>query len=141
MKLVCEVFGVSRSNASARQSRPAMWHDGHQFGQIDGASVMEEIRRVVGDLPSYGYRRVCGTLCNDRVAVGLVPLNVKRIYRVMRAHGLLMRRRVTARRSQRRHDGKVAAARSNQRWRSDGFEFRSDCCTQRKLHCKPQSKP
>jgi len=87
--------------------------------------VVEEIRRVVGDLPSYGYRRVWEALRNERVAAGQVPLNVKRIYRVMRAHGLLMQRRLTQPRSQRRHDGKVAVARSNQRC-SDGVEFRCD---------------
>ena len=29
-------------------------------------------------------------------------------------------------RSQRRHDGKVTVGKSNQRWCSDGFEFRCD---------------
>lgn len=126
MKLVCEVLGVSRSNVSARLSRPATWRDGRQSRQPDDASVVEEIRRVVGDLPSYGYRRVCGTLRNERVAVGLVPFNAKRVYRVMRTHGRLMQCRPNPPRPQRRHDGKVAVARSNQRWRSDGFEFRCD---------------
>jgi putative transposase len=37
---------------------------------------------------------------------------------------LLLQRR--AARRERRHDGKVAVAKSNQRWCSDGFEFRCD---------------
>lgn len=94
--------------------------------QTDDAVVVEEIRRVIADLPSYGYRRVWGTLRNERVAAGQVPFNAKRIYRVMRTHSLLMQRRPTPPRQQRRHDGKVAVARSNQRWCSDGFEFRCD---------------
>ncbi|HDR9044058.1 TPA: DDE-type integrase/transposase/recombinase [Burkholderia vietnamiensis] len=94
--------------------------------QTDDAVVVEEIRRVIADLPSYGYRRVWGTLRNERVAAGQVPFNAKRIYRVMRTHSLLMQRRPTPARQQRRHDGKVAVARSNQRWCSDGFEFRCD---------------
>ncbi|KVC40108.1 transposase, partial [Burkholderia pseudomultivorans] len=57
---------------------------------------------------------------------GQVPFNAKRIYRIMRTHGLLMQRRPAPPRPQRRHDGKVAVARSNQRWCSDGFEFRCD---------------
>ncbi|CAN0620863.1 protein of unknown function [Burkholderia multivorans] len=57
------------------------------------ASVVEEIRPVVSDLPSYGYRRVWGTSRNERIAVGLVPFNTERIYRVMRTHGPLMQRR------------------------------------------------
>ncbi|WP_155741136.1 IS3 family transposase, partial [Burkholderia pseudomultivorans] len=126
VKLVCEVLGVSRSNVSARLSRPATWRDGRQSRQTDDASVVEEIRRVVGDLPSYGYRRVWGSLRNERIAAGQVPFNAKRIYRIMRTHGLLMQRRPAPPRPQRRHDGKVAVARSNQRWCSDGFEFRCD---------------
>lgn len=52
VKLVCEVLGVSRSNVSARLSCPATWRDGRQSRHTDDASVVEEIRRVVGDLPS-----------------------------------------------------------------------------------------
>ena len=44
---------------------------------------------------------------------------------------LMMRRRPISPRPQRRHDGKVAVARSNQRWCSDGFEFRCDNCDPR----------
>jgi putative transposase len=54
------------------------------------------------------------------------PVNAKRLYRVMRVHGLLLQRKPAPPRLQRRHDGKVAVAKSNQRWCSDGFEFRCD---------------
>jgi len=111
VKLVYEVLGVSRSNVSAWLSGPTTWRDGRQSRQTDDASVVEEIRRVVGDLPSYGYRRVWGSLRNERIAAGQVPFNAKRIYRIMRTHGLLMQRRpTTLRPQQRRHDGKVARA-------------------------------
>ena len=93
VKLICKVLGVSRSNVSARLSRPAMWRDGRQSRQADGASVVEEVRRVVGDLPSYGYRLVWGALRNERVATGRVSMRVH--HGVMRTHGLLMRRRPT----------------------------------------------
>ncbi len=126
VKLVCEVLGVSRSNVSARRSREATWRDGRQPRPTHDAPVVEAIERVISDLPSYGYRRVWGTLRRERIAAGQAPLNAKRIYRVMRAHGLLMQRRAAPVRPQRRHDGKVAVERSNQRWCSDGFEFRCD---------------
>ncbi len=126
VKLVCEVLGVSRSNVSAQLARPVDWQDGRKSRQTDDAPVVEEIRRVVVNLPSYGYRRVWGMLRGEREAMGLVPFNAKRIYRVMSMHGLLMQRRPAPPRPQRRHDGKVAVARSNQRWCSDGFEFRCD---------------
>jgi putative transposase len=54
VKLVCEVLGVSRLNVSARLSRPATWQDGRQSRATDDAPVVEEVRRVVRDLPSYG---------------------------------------------------------------------------------------
>jgi len=126
VKLVCEVLGVSRSNVSAQLARPADWQDGRKSRQTDDAPVVEEIRRVIGNLPSYGYRRVWGMLREERQAIGLQVFNAKRIYRVMSTHGLLMERRPAPPRPQRRHDGKVAVARSNQRWCSDGFEFRCD---------------
>lgn len=56
----------------------------------------------------------------------MAPVSAKRVYQVMRVHGLLLQRRSSPPRPQRRHDGKVAVAKSNQRWCSDGFEFRCD---------------
>jgi putative transposase len=127
VKLVCEVLGVSRSNVSAQLARTADWQDGRKSRQTNDVPVVEEIRRVIGKLPSYGYRRVWGTLRDERRAMGLVPFNAKRIYRVMNVYGLLMERRPAPPPCpHRRHDGKVAVARSNQRWCSDGFEFRCD---------------
>lgn len=68
-----------------------------------------------------------GADCGVNVSVNArPPVNAKRVYRVMRVHGLLLEHRPTPPRPQRRHDGKVAVAKSNQRWCSDGFEFRCD---------------
>lgn len=53
-------------------------------------------------------------------------MNAKRVYRVMRGHDLLLHRRPARPGIERRHEGKVAVSRSNQRWCSDGFEFRCD---------------
>ncbi len=44
----------------------------------------------------------------------------------MRDHGLLLERRKRPQMPARRHDGQVAVLRSNQRWCSEGFEFRCD---------------
>lgn len=118
MKQVCEVLGVARSNVAAKRAQPADWRDGRSARQTDDAGLVEEIRHVVADLPSYGYRRVCGRLRRERERRCEAPVNAKRAYRVMRVHGLLLERRPTPR-PQRRHDGKVAVAKSNQRWCSD----------------------
>ena len=81
---------------------------------------------LIADLPSYGYRRVWGLLRSAREFQRAAPVNVKHVYRVMRVHGLLLQRHARPPRPQRRHDGKVAVAKGNQRWCSDGFEFRCD---------------
>jgi len=46
--------------------------------------------------------------------------------RIMRTHGLMLVRSSTWPRRSRRHKGRVAVDTSNQRWCSDGFEFRCD---------------
>src|SRR5262250_300547 len=53
---------------------------------------------------------------------GLAPVNTKRVYRLMKKHGLLLERH-TGRRRPRQHDGQVATIRSNCRWCSDALEF------------------
>jgi putative transposase len=79
--------------------------------------------------------RCCGVSAASKAA----PVNVKRVYRVMKAHGLLLERH-TGGGEERRHDGRVAVDRSDTRWCSDGFEigcdngekvriaFTLDCC-------------
>ncbi|MCG1041015.1 IS3 family transposase, partial [Mycetohabitans sp. B7] len=116
----------ARFNVVTKLSRPAQWRDGRRWRRMDDGALVEKIRLVVAELPSYGYRRVWGVLRRERCGAGLAPVNAKRVYRVMRTHALLMQRRPQLPRAQRRHDGKVAVERSNQRWCSDGFEFRCD---------------
>jgi putative transposase len=76
---------------------------------------------VIANMPSYGYARVWAILRREAIAEGRGPANRKRIYRVMRAHGLLLQRHAGGH-EERRHDGKIAVERSNLRWCSDGFE-------------------
>uniref|UniRef100_A0A0S4WN14 Transposase n=1 Tax=Ralstonia solanacearum TaxID=305 RepID=A0A0S4WN14_RALSL len=66
VKQVCEVLGVARSNVAATRTRPADWRDGRTARQTDDAGLMDEIRHVIADLPSYGYRRVWGRLRRER---------------------------------------------------------------------------
>ncbi len=53
-------------------------------------------------------------------------INAKRVYRIMRQNTLLLERKTAVPPSKRAHTGKVAVKESNQRWCSDGFEFRCD---------------
>ena len=80
------------------------------------------MRRLVDQRPTYGYRRIAALLKRERRSAGLAPVNAKRVYRLMKKHGLLLERH-TGRRRLRVHDGQVATIRSNVRWCSDGLEF------------------
>lgn len=53
---------------------------------------------------------------------GGVPVNHKRVYRIMKAHNLLLAQKYSER-PEHVHDGKVTVMRSNLRWCNDGFEF------------------
>lgn len=55
---------------------------------------------------------------------GVPAVNVKGVYRVMRAHGLLARHSGSG--AERRHDGRVAVDNSDQRWCADEFEIACD---------------
>ena len=126
MKAVCDVLGVARSNIVIRLARSDDWEDGRRARVLHDCDLIEEIEQAVVHLPSYGYRRVWGLLRRARERAGVAPVNAKRVYRVMREQGLLLQRRMTPSSPERRHDGKVAVKRSDQRWCSDGFEFRCD---------------
>ncbi|OWT57678.1 IS3 family transposase [Candidimonas nitroreducens] len=126
VKRVCEVLGVARSNMAVRLARSQDWRDGRKAYTPQDSGLVEEIQRHIGQLPSYGYRRVWALVSRDWMWHDEPPFNVKRVYRVMRDHGLLLSRRRQPQMPARRHDGQVAVRRSNQRWCADGFEFRCD---------------
>jgi putative transposase len=136
MKTVAEVIGVSRSNLVQRlQDRPQK-----RIGRppLPDDELVAQIKAVIGELPTYGYRRVHAVLKRQVRAASLKPPNHKRVYRVMKVHGLLLDRHAGG--AERRHDGRVAVDERNRRWCSDGFEigcdngervrvaFALDCC-------------
>ena len=53
---------------------------------------MAEIEAIIAELPTYGYRRVHAIIKRRALATGRKPPNHKRVYRVMKAHGLLLDR-------------------------------------------------
>jgi len=84
--------------------------------------VLPSIRRLVGERPTYGYRRIATLLNRERRATDQAPVNAKRVHRIMGQHAMLLTKH-TAMRKGRVHDGKVMVMRSNLRWCSDGLEF------------------
>src|SRR5438876_7478477 len=120
MKQVTDTLGLARSNIAervkgARPKRGPQTRDGD-------LEMTAAIRRLVDARPTYGYRRIAALLKRERRSDGLAPVNAKRVYRLMKRHGLLLARH-TGRRRPRDHDGQVATLRSNIRWCSDGLEF------------------
>ena len=124
VKLISESLGVARSQLTVRLKPKTV--PGRRRRVLDDAALVEEIQAEVSELPSYGYRRVWGLLRRRRETQSQAPINVKRVYRVMRDHQLLLERRIKQPGVARRHEGRIAVATSDTRWCSDGFEFRCE---------------
>jgi putative transposase len=133
---VAAALGVSRPHLSSRQ-KTAPRRRGRP--PLPDAELLAAIQALVADLPTYGYRRVHALLRRDAERKGRPVPNVKRVYRVMKVHGLLLQRHAGGS-NERRHEGRVAVNTRNTRWCSDGLEigcdngervrvaFALDCC-------------
>jgi putative transposase len=136
VKAVADVLGVARSNLVEQMRTRPRQRIGRPPAPAD--ELVAAIKAVIADLPTYGYRRVHAILRRRALAEGRQPPNHKRIYRVMKEHGLLLQRHAGG--SKRRHDGRIAVEQSDLRWCSDAFEigcnngervrvaFALDCC-------------
>ncbi|QLL12570.1 IS3 family transposase [Pseudomonas chlororaphis subsp. aurantiaca] len=125
VKLVSECLGVARSQLTVR-IKQSVSPKVRRSRPVDDAALVVEIQQQVSELPSYGYRRVWGLLRRARETQSLSAINVKRVYRVMRDHNLLLERRLKQPGVPRRHEGRIAVKTSDTRWCSDGFEFRCE---------------
>ena len=95
-------------------SRSSLYYRRQPRGSRADRIYDEQIVVACGEKPAYGYRRAAWWL---RRKEGL-PVNRKRVLRVMRERGLLVRsRRLRARRK--KEWGRVEATEPNQIWQSD----------------------
>lgn len=120
MKAIAETIGVARSNLVERLNGRAKPR--RRYHKAQDEAILPLVRRLVDARPTYGYRRITALVNRALVARGDPPANHKRIYRLMKIHGLLLEKH-TGERPGRVHDGTVVVMRSNLRWCSDGFEF------------------
>jgi hypothetical protein len=127
VKAVAETLGVSRSNLVEQLAEGGKPRRRHHKAQ--DAAVLPLVRRLVDARPTYGYRRITALLNRDLAADGRAPANHKRIYRLMKVHGLLLEKH-SGQRPGRSHDGKVVMMRSDlrspvgsDRWRLTGSLF------------------
>jgi putative transposase len=139
VKTIAEIVGVARSNLVVQAAAPTLRQRRGRRPQPED-ELLAEIKDTIAGQPTYGYRRIHALLRRQRREEGgAAPVNVKRVYRVMKAHGLLLERH-TGNGAERRHDGRVAVDHPDTRWCSDGFEigcdngervriaFTLDCC-------------
>ena len=130
---------MARSNLVVQAAAPTLRQRRGRRPQPED-ELLAEIKDTIAGQPTYGYRRIHALLRRQRREEGgAVPVNVKRVYRVMKAHGLLLERH-TENGAERRHEGRVAVDHPDTRWCSDGFEigcdngervriaFTLDCC-------------
>ncbi|WP_128957813.1 IS3 family transposase [Escherichia coli] len=146
VSFVSRCLRVSRAQLHVILRRADDWKDGRRSRHTDDTDVLRRIHHVIGELPTYGYRRVWALLRRQTELDGMPAINAKRIYRIMRQNALLLERKPAVPPSKRAHTGRVAVKESNQRWCSDGFEFRCDngeklrvtfaldCCDREALH-------
>lgn len=121
MKAIAQTLGISRSNMIRRvngedRTRQAYRKPGDQ-------ALLAQIRALVDQRPTYGYRRIGALLNRMRKRLGQMPVNHKCVYRLMKQNNLLLARHTGKQRMERPHEGKVITLRSNLRWSSDGFEI------------------
>jgi putative transposase len=137
MKTIADALGMARSNLIVQAAAAAPRRRGRR--PQPEAELLAEIKQTIAGQPTYGYRRVHALVRRRHREQGGAAVNVKRVYRIMKAHRLLLERH-TGNGVERRHDGRVAVDRPNTRWCSDGFEigcdsgervriaFTLDCC-------------
>ena len=130
--------GGDRGSSVQPDRAPAGAAEAADRPTVPDGDLVSAIKAVIADLPTYGYRRVHAILKRRAMAESRQPPNHKRVYRVMKVHGLLLDRHCDG--AERRHDGRIAVDERNRRWCSDGFEigcdngekvrvaFALDCC-------------
>jgi transposase InsO family protein len=120
MKTVTETLGVARSNLHDKVRQAAKPRASYR--KPDDDYLLPLVRRLIGERPTYGYRRITALANRELGRTGEPVINHKRMFRIMRQNGMLLARH-TGRRNGRLHDGKVVVMGSNLRWCSDGFEI------------------
>ena len=81
MSAVAAALDVARPHLSAMRNQPPPRSRGRP--PLPDAELVADIRLLVADLPTYGYRRVHALLRRDAEKAGRAAPNAKRVYRVM----------------------------------------------------------
>lgn len=115
MRAISRALKVSRSNLT-EQLKETRKRRG-KYAKASDQALLESIRSLIQQKPSYGYRRITTLLKANFPR----SLNAKRVYRIMKMHNLLLAK--PAIRPKRCHTGKIETLASNMRWCSDHFSI------------------
>jgi len=138
MKAISDTLGVSRSRQYAIQGKDDVSLRHRYYKRKGDSEYLLMIRQITDNRPTYGYRRITALINRQRLQQGQNRVNPKRIYRLLKIHGLLLPR--YSGKPVRTHNGSIMMKRSNLRWCSDAFEiacwngervrsaFSMDCC-------------
>src|SRR5438132_611966 len=101
MKAVADTLGVARSHLHEKVRRPAKPRG--TYSKPGDETLLPVIRGLVDKRPTYGYRRITALVKRALAAEMKPAANHKRVFRIMKRHGLLLARH-TGRRNGRLHD-------------------------------------
>jgi putative transposase len=90
VKTIAETVGVARSNLVA-QAAPRTTRERRGRRPQPEEELLAEIKAAIAGQPTYGlpgYRRIHALIRRQRAEDGGAAVNVKRVYRMMKAHGL-----------------------------------------------------
>ena len=95
MKTIATTLGVARSNLNERLRSNSERHPKHCLANTASlpckgagdAALVQRIRDLVGERPTYGYRRITALLNRERSHENRPRINHKRVYRIMKQHG------------------------------------------------------
>ncbi len=126
----CRLLRLARSRVNVLLKRSEDWKDGrkarnHPNKLLEDQRLTNELKEAVERYPSFGYKRLTAVINRQRNALGLPGVNPKRVYRVAKEQNLLLATKAAQLPGYSRdHSGRVSVDQSNQRWCSDGFEFK-----------------
>jgi putative transposase len=91
MKPIAEALEISRSHLTTSLSDNAITSKKNPVKRsllISDRKLTKELKSIIEDRPSYGYRRACAVINRKFRAEKLPRINHKRVYRVMKESNL-----------------------------------------------------
>ena len=121
---------LSRPHVMAKLKRPSTWKDrrlacNRPEKKAGDEELVNDIKKALVEFPSFGYKRIAAIVNRARRKHQKDCVNRKKVYRVAKQNDLLLKKATPSLPGQSRdHNGKVSVDRSDERWCSDGFEFK-----------------